>query len=145
MPGHTNLDIDESVKPDIVDDARYLEKIKDGSVEAITASHVLEHFEHFETLDVLKTWNRKLVSGGLLFIVVPDIEFISWQLVRNPKNDKYIRDMFGGQLDEWDYHKTGFTKQSLAEFLEQAGFRVMSCDTNYGDDYACIVCMASKI
>src|SRR3972149_4441120 len=43
----------------------------DESVDALYASHLLEHLSFTETLNVLKEWRRVLKPGGKLTINVP--------------------------------------------------------------------------
>ena len=47
--------------------------LKDESVNYIYCSHVLEHFEPWEALGVLKECKRIMKTGGVLRIVTPDI------------------------------------------------------------------------
>jgi predicted SAM-dependent methyltransferase len=48
----------------------------DGSVAAIYASHVLEHLYHEEAQRLVKESLRVLAKGGILRVVVPDLEAI---------------------------------------------------------------------
>jgi len=57
---------------DIVHDVSDLWFFKDGELDGIIASHVLEHIA--DTKAVLTEWNRVLKPGGTLIIVVPDAE-----------------------------------------------------------------------
>ena len=47
---------------------------KDGTVELVYASHVLEYFDREEAVSILKEWKRVLVPEGTLRIAVPDFE-----------------------------------------------------------------------
>lgn len=51
-------------------DAQYLKGVKDGSIDCIVASHVLEHVVDVEI--TLSNWARVLVDGGYIYILVPD-------------------------------------------------------------------------
>lgn len=57
---------------DIVNDVSDLWFFKDGEIDGIIASHVLEHIS--DTKAVLTEWSRVLKPGGTLIIVVPDAE-----------------------------------------------------------------------
>ena len=70
MPGWTNVDYDESLKPDVVADLRHL-PFDDGVATHVFASHVLEHFRWDEP--VLEEWHRVLRPGGEIVVIVPDI------------------------------------------------------------------------
>jgi SAM-dependent methyltransferase len=65
-----NLDRNEADKPDYVSDFRQL-PFESNSVDAIFASHVLEHTTLKE--DVLKEWERVLKVDGIISIAVPDL------------------------------------------------------------------------
>lgn len=74
-PGYEQFDaIDWSARTGLsytLGDARAL-PYRDGSVEEVFASNVLEHFPPGETTAVLTEWARVLIRGGLLRVVVPD-------------------------------------------------------------------------
>lgn len=88
----------------------------DNSVEEIRASHVLEHFPHNEIPAVLCEWARVLKPGGRMRIAVPDWEWLRRE-TRDPKLMGYI---YGGQVDENDFHKCGFNESSLTAAMEAA-------------------------
>lgn len=91
----------------------------DESVDEVRASHVLEHFPHGQTLDVLKEWVRVLKPGGWLKIAVPDLAYIfqKWNQTKEPL-EAYL---FGGQVDGDDYHRAAFDAAKLGEMLSNAG------------------------
>jgi SAM-dependent methyltransferase len=92
----------------------------DGSVSEIYASHILEHFSHRQTLDVLREWVRVLEPDGLLRVAVPDYDKIT-----DPKIvssfDKRMMYLFGGHCDRFDRHGALFTEQSLTAQLRFVG------------------------
>lgn len=92
-----------------------------GSVDEIRASHVLEHFGHRQTHDVLKEWVRTLKPGGVLKIAVPDFERIAqWYLEGRP--DLPLQSfLVGGQVDDDDYHKVVFDRGFLVQHLQAVG------------------------
>jgi predicted SAM-dependent methyltransferase len=101
-------------------DQAYPLKHEDGSVEEIYASHVLEHFSHRNTPEVLKHWVSKLKPGGRLRIAVPDFGWVARSYVAGePINTQgYV---MGGHVDEDDHHKALFDRESLAELMLAAG------------------------
>ena len=75
IPGWSNVDIRECVAPDYQATADALAFAPDNSVDAIYASHVLEHYPLERTSGVLKEWHRALrPQSGKLYIAVPDIQ-----------------------------------------------------------------------
>src|SRR3954447_24836766 len=71
----------------------------DASVDAVRASHVLEHFPRAQVPAVIAEWVRVLKPGGELKIAVPDFEKIAVGYVdgKNQNTDGYL---MGGQIDE---------------------------------------------
>src|SRR5262249_46403024 len=94
----------------------------DGSIDEIRASHILEHFPYGELRAVLSDWTRALKPGGLLRIAVPDFDYIVAQYSNGHRDDPMIQgNLFGGQSDENDFHKSLFIKGRLQVMLEGLG------------------------
>ena len=92
----------------------------DSSVDEIRASHVLEHFSHGDVFGVVSHWVSKLAPGGCLKIAVPDLLKICKEYVAGaPINVQGY--MYGGQIDENDFHAVGFDKELLKEIFVEAG------------------------
>jgi len=89
----------------------------------VRGSHILEHFTNTEVKTVLDAIYRLLEPDGKLEIIVPNLEWHS-RLITEGHHSDAVRYMFGGQLDAWDIHKTGFTGNLLYEKVTQAGFIV---------------------
>ena len=99
-----------------------LEGIKDGEATEIYASHVLEHFSHTKTVDVLKSWRRVLVPKAKAYIAVPDFDAMVKLYLEFGMNS-FIRNMlYGDQGYALAYHYTGFTFPTLAAAIVEAGF-----------------------
>jgi predicted SAM-dependent methyltransferase len=67
--GWYSVDFDERYKPALLADVSNL-PLEDACVDAIFASHILEHFPHDQ--DVLGEWNRVLKPGGDIIVAVPN-------------------------------------------------------------------------
>jgi predicted SAM-dependent methyltransferase len=107
---------------DILAPVNKLAFAKNETIDAVLASHVLEHFSYFDVDSVLAEWNRVLKIGGTLYVAVPDmmnvIDFINkygWGVWME-------RVIFGDQDYEYAHHKAGFTEESLKTKLEYLGF-----------------------
>ena len=103
-----------------------LSQFNEESVDEIYASHVLEHVLQHEVIDTLKGIHRVLRPGGKFYISVPDLDMLC-QIFINPEAPSEIkyqamRMMFGGQVDEFDVHYTGWNQIILLDFLEISGF-----------------------
>lgn len=70
MPGWINVDL-YAERADIREDLRTVE-FPDGSVDSVLASHVLEHFERDETLELCRKFARWLKPGGVLIVEMPN-------------------------------------------------------------------------
>lgn len=93
-----------------------------ASCQEIHFTHALEHFPTKEVPKVLDLIYGLLEPKGKLYIEVPNFEwFVS--LLAEKRDRDAIYYCFGGQLDEYDFHKTGFTGNILREELEDAGFQ----------------------
>lgn len=113
--------------------------VKKNSCEEVHFTHALEHFPMAKTREVLELIYNLLAPGGKLYIEVPNFYWHALEIISNPLNSKIIEYAFGGQLNEWDYHYTGFTPELLHEHLTLAGYIVDSLAPN-----SSIECYARK-
>jgi len=100
-------------------DYRPLDEIPDGSVDAISCHHVLEHIA--DPIGFLQTLRNKLGPGGLLVLHVPHQQPLSY-MVR-----ERVRKFLGSKGDMrctlyGNIHISGFTSQSLSALMTRAGF-----------------------
>jgi predicted SAM-dependent methyltransferase len=96
-------------------------------VDELYASHVLEHVGYLAPLRrTLAGFHRVLKPGGSAYISVPDFEILCRQFLdpRATIRDRFhvMRMIFGGQMDEHDFHRVGLTYEFLSKYLLQAGF-----------------------
>ena len=123
------LDIDAEQKPDIVCDAGQLPGELDGLLDGVFASHVLEHFSYWQTVQVLKGWIKTLKPGGALHVAVPSWEWSAREvLAENPSPALYAH-TFAGQINEHDAHLSMFTMRRLRALFEQCGLSVTRART----------------
>jgi SAM-dependent methyltransferase len=114
IDGYKPVDIKKGV------DVRRLPYL-DATVDAIYASHVLEHLAHAEIVPTLMDWARAMKPGGLLQVAVPDVEWIAanW----SPLSRDHLRHvLMGGQTDRDDYHRSAFDEHLLRRAMHAAGF-----------------------
>jgi predicted SAM-dependent methyltransferase len=69
---------------------------------------------------------RVLKPGGVLRASVPDLEILC-KVMLHPQSvlgDRIVamKMMFGGQLDEHDFHRVGLTYEFVGIMLKEAGF-----------------------
>lgn len=128
LPGFINVDFLQTAATDLVSDITKLDRFEKNSISTIYACQVLEHFSHDEVPAILKRWFDLIEPGGSIRISVPDIDKIvkiylnNWDHFRTERNSPWIGLIYGGQKDQYDFHKTGFNSHWLKLLLEEAGF-----------------------
>ena len=114
-----------------------LSPFADGTVAEIYASHVVEHLGYKRDLvKALAEFQRVLEPGGSVRISVPDLTTLC-QLFLDPTLDaseRYyvMRMMYGGQMDDADFHYVGLSEEILSAFLFRAGFQRVERVENFG-------------
>ncbi|EKD96165.1 MAG: hypothetical protein ACD_24C00159G0002 [uncultured bacterium] len=101
----------------------------DKSVAEIFSSHFLEHLSHQSVPYVIKECHRVLVPHGKLTIEVPDLEACLQKFLSAKEKNRWEwvwEWIFGNQKKDYEFHKTGFTKQRLVSLLTIAGFNNIS-------------------
>lgn len=122
------------------------------SVEEIYSSHLLEHLAKKEILPTLKEWFRVLKKGGRLRLNVPDFNWAVKCFLGRKKSkyfntkEKILEIFYGSQEHEGEFHKTGFTKKILKEYLVKAGFKkIKICQVYEAHDMGCLLAEARKL
>lgn len=115
------------IKSNITD----LKEIENESMDAVWASHVVEHCYWHQLPDVFRALMRVLKSDGFVVIRVPDLAFIADKIKEGLLEKLYDSssgpvspiDMIYGhrpQISEGSEgmaHKTGFTEKSMSQIL----------------------------
>ncbi|WP_347988733.1 methyltransferase domain-containing protein [Methylomonas sp. AM2-LC] len=124
----------------------------DNSLEVVYHSHLLEHLSNLEGIDFIAACYRVLQPGGLLRILVPDLELWAKNYINGNQFffDEYRRlglennsdlyptngAVFMGMLHNHG-HKMGYDFDTLKSVLQQAGFerirRTMVQDSDLPD------------
>lgn len=131
------LDIDPSVKPDIIASLTDMSPVATASVDAIWSSHNLEHLNSFEVPMALAEFRRVLKPDGFALITLPDMRAIAKHVVADNLDATLYESpagpispldvIFGHQasIEEGNHfmaHRTGFTASTLGRALIDAGF-----------------------
>jgi predicted SAM-dependent methyltransferase len=137
-PGWKILNIEDRPGVDFRGDCTDLSRFSDNSVAELYASHVYEHVAYGGDLlpRAFKEVYRVLAPAGRFMFSVPDLQTLC-RLFLDPKLDpsqrfQVMRMMFGGQMDEHDFHKVGLTEEFAFIYLRQAGFRSARRVENFG-------------
>tara|TARA_Y100000590_G_C15346968_1_gene873620 strand:+ start:145 stop:654 length:510 start_codon:yes stop_codon:yes gene_type:complete len=125
-------------KPDIdfIGNINNLDQFDDESCEEIYASHIIEHVDQKTVLNTLKGINRILKKNGKFYISVPDMDSLCHFFISPLANKKIkfhvMRMIFGGQVDEYDYHYFGWNYEFLNDYLTQAKFSEIKRVQSFG-------------
>ncbi len=128
-PGWEVIDANPGPCVDHVGNAGDLSRFETATFSDVYASHVLEHFDYKDELfATLIEWCRVLVPGGMLHVSVPDLDILARLIVERQHlsgADRFLvmRMIFGGHIDQYDYHLVGLNEEFLVEYLAKAGFR----------------------
>lgn len=121
------LNIQPGENVDYQGDIKDLSQFSDNSFDIVYASHVLEHVDYQKGLiSAIKDIYRILRPSGKFLVSVPDLHTLSELFIDKNCNiqDKFqiMRMMFGGQVDEYDFHYVGLDDELLADALFLGGF-----------------------
>jgi len=93
-----------------------------NSIDAIQASHVLEHVATHEMLPMFTHWIDILKPGAAIRIAVPDFDAIVKVMQSGEHPTAPVEGwIMGGQTDSNDYHHSIWTKGKLTLLMETAG------------------------
>lgn len=126
--GYLNVDIDPSVKPDLILNISSILPFKDEKFQVIEAYHIIEHIFPWLIQDLLKDFFRVLKPQGRLIIECPNIEAACTWLVGNMQygwnSQMGMWALYGDPNPEnpFHMHKWGYTPLTLSDILRQAGF-----------------------
>jgi predicted SAM-dependent methyltransferase len=131
------LDIDPAVAPDIVGTMTDMSGVAGESVDAIFSSHNIEHLYAHETPLALAEFRRVLKPAGFAVITCPDLQSVAAVVAQDKLNEPlYVAPAgpisahdtmygFGVAMARGNLfmaHRCGFTRRTLLEALQQAGF-----------------------
>jgi predicted SAM-dependent methyltransferase len=121
------LNIQQKNDVDFIGNITDLSQFEDNSIEEIYASHVVEHVAQKDVEKTLKGIHRVLKDNGKFYVSVPDMDLLCKIFIdpKAPYNVKFyvMRVMFGGQIDEYDFHYFGWNLEFMKNFLTKAGFK----------------------
>lgn len=122
------LNANPALDVDHVCNANDMSQFADGVFSEIYASHILEHLDYKDELGAtLKEWWRILAPGGKIYISVPDLDILAKLFIAKDKltlEERFLvmRIIFGGHMDEYDYHVVGLNEEFLRNYLTSIGF-----------------------
>ena len=131
--GYTHMDYREGLPHQEIAASIFELPFKDNSIEQFCLFNILEHLSHLKIGSAIAELYRATKIGGSLLIYVPNLI----ELCRMAINNEYpfgdlITFFYGQQNYPENFHKTGFSPESLCGYLTQAGFRVRNLVTTSG-------------
>jgi ubiquinone/menaquinone biosynthesis C-methylase UbiE len=135
------LDIDESVKPDIVGTMLDMSAVSDAAVDAIFSSHNIEHLYPHEVPAALAEFKRVLKPDGFLILTCPDLQSVCALIAEDKLTDAAYTapagpiaplDILYGHRPQlaagnlYMAHRCGFTQRVLSATLQAAGFAAVA-------------------
>ncbi len=122
--GYLTVDIDVSMKPDIVGNIMNLDILDNEVVDEIVASHVLEHLDWPDSFLAISEFQRVLKFDGKLKIAVPDMDLLLRMIFSGDSAFHVMGIVYGtgGKGNKFEQHRYGFTRSMLLEILEVLGF-----------------------
>jgi len=124
--GWTGVDIDPSLKPEIVDDMSTLSKVQDETCEEIKSQHGLEHLLYEDAILAFGNWFRVLKPGGIVSMELPCLDKCHRMIQSEDARERHygtvglFGDIKSGNL--FLIHKHGWSIASLTRELTKAGF-----------------------
>ena len=132
LNSYTNIDpftpdVPEAGETRVKGDITPLDWIVDnGECEEIIARHVLCYFPFAVVGPTIASWLKKIKKDGSIIIQEVDATLVAEALIWNKIGFNRARDMwFGEQRTKWEVKKSALTIQSVVDFLEGSGFKVM--------------------
>ena len=131
------LDVDPSVKPDIIGSMTDMSAVASASVDAIFSSHNIEHLYPHEVPLALAEFKRVLRPTGFVVITCPDLQSVCALVAQDKLLDPaYVSS--AGPITPLDIlyghrppmargnlfmaHRCGFTQKVLTRTLQECGF-----------------------
>lgn len=156
--GWMAVDINPAYADIIADIAERL-PFADGEVGELRAVDVLEHISFRDTDRVLAEWARICEPGAPLYVQVPDAAEIMRRFIESPMDlmadDRGVVSamrgaewrLLGGHADghyvlddadwRWNAHYSLWSRETLTDALDRAGFTVTRCVTNPHPNLCC--------
>jgi predicted SAM-dependent methyltransferase len=121
------LNIQKKDSVDFIGDISDLSQFKDNSIEEIYASHVFEHVIQKKIKSTLLGIHRVISENGKFYVSVPDMNLLC-KIFLDPKAPPKVkihtlRMMYGGQVDDYDFHYFGWDFELLQDYLLASGFK----------------------
>lgn len=125
LRGFLNIDLEESVKPDLVHDFRMGLPFESNSVEKIYFIHTIEHIEEKFHFAICSEIFRVLKHDGLFVCSFPEFLKVAKNYETNylGKREFWKHTIYGRQLYKSDYHIALMDSIPFKQMLINCGFK----------------------
>ncbi|TXN60960.1 methyltransferase domain-containing protein [Methylobacterium sp. WL6] len=131
--GYLNVDNGDWHNPDLISDITDLKELPDQYFSEIVAQDVLEHIDREKQVHTVQRWARLLTPDGRLKVRVPSLTDMvalafhpEWQ---NTERQNYLIQMvYGTQAYPGDYHRCGYTPQTVTDLAAASGLVVSNVE-----------------
>ena len=116
------LDIDETLKPDIIASLTDMSSVEDASYDAVYSSHNIEHVYPYEVNIALKEMYRVLNDTGFVVITCPDLQEVS-KFIADDKFTEPLYESPTGPISPVDIvygHRRALVKESIIWLIKLA-------------------------
>lgn len=123
LAGYVNVDkyaVEANVKADVLD-------WQFSDAEEIVSFHLLEHLTRDEALTLLSRARKWCVPWATLTVEVPDME----QILQMGIHPGWEKEIYGCQEHDGEVHRWGYTVDTLADLVSEAGWTVDYARTFY--------------
>ena len=108
---------------DVLDDLLHHSlSLRENSVDKIVCVQTFEHLQAEDGELLLSNWHRAMHRDGVLILSVPDVAATVEMLLDEETRDFAIQHLAGTRKDEYSYHRTHYTAQTLELLLNAYGF-----------------------
>jgi predicted SAM-dependent methyltransferase len=143
LKGYVNIDIDESLEPDLIVnliDPPFV-NVESNSASQILFIHTIEHIDKKFHFNILIEFQRILHETGTIYIAFPEFEKIvkNWLVNYQGKRDYWEATVYGRGLSEHDRHVTAMRSIEVQELMLECGFKNVKITPEPGADYNTLI------
>jgi predicted SAM-dependent methyltransferase len=128
--GFVNIDFVKTEQVDLVHDLNEPLPYKEGEIDHIFASHIIEHFWWDSVYSRIQDWFRVLKEGGTCDIWTVDFDLLVYYYM-NATEENFLATMKGLNWRMFSDNRPGyphhalFNDRLLMYFMKQAGFKTV--------------------
>jgi len=120
-----NMDVDESAGADLIQDiTQPVPDYLHNKFDIVWASHVLEHISRNDLRQAVQNMYDMLKPGGELWVWVPCMEYACREILAGRDTSAVQALVFGGQKNEYDFHRTGYTLDALTVLVSKFNMEI---------------------